>query len=150
MAVYCYTRALGLHTISPQYYCRSHQYRLLKLIHCTFLSVFTTFTQLLDTFSEEFLKQPNIVGPAVVFPYPHRINNEPLLTRRGALNEVYVEDIPEGMDPKVYVLELAQGLYEAPVGGEGSGEGEMGTSRDSVGAGRSSTHHYVSNSRLHA
>jgi hypothetical protein len=119
------------------------------LTNCYLLSICISHTllQLLDTFSAEFLKQPNIVGPAVVFPYPHRINNEPLLTPRGALSEVYVEDIPEGMDPKVYLLELAQGLYEAP-GGEGEGGRSM--SRDSAGGRGSVGHHYVSNSRLHA
>lgn len=72
---------------------------------------------MIDSFQVEFLKQPNITGPAVVYPYPHRIFDIPLLDSYGALNNVYVEDIPEGMDPAVYIQHLRSGSlesYEAP------------------------------------
>jgi hypothetical protein len=70
--------------------------------------------KLLTSFNEAFLKQPNIVGAAVVYPYPHRILNVPLLNRHGALNDVYVEDIPEGMDPAEYVKQLQVSNYQGP------------------------------------
>jgi len=50
-------------------------------------------------------QSPSLFGPARVFPYPHRIFDIPLLTPQGALHEVYVEDIPEGVDPEVYIAE---------------------------------------------
>jgi hypothetical protein len=49
-------------------------------------------------FSEDFMKQPNLVGPAEVFPYPYRVDGIPLFDAYGALNEVYVDDLPEPVD----------------------------------------------------
>ena len=61
---------------------------------------------LLSSFNEEYLKQPNIVEPAKVYPYPHRINSVPLLTATGTLHEIYVDSIPIGVDPSVYTQTL--------------------------------------------
>jgi hypothetical protein len=49
-------------------------------------------------FSEDFMKQPNLVGPAEIFPYPYRVDDIPLFDAYGALNEVYVDDLPEPVD----------------------------------------------------
>ena len=46
-----------------------------------------------------------------MYPYPHRINNIPLLDENGALNEIYVEDIPYGMNPDEYINNI---LYQPP------------------------------------
>jgi calcium permeable stress-gated cation channel len=62
------------------------------------------------TFNPGFFKQPNVSGPATIFPYPHRILNVPLLNANGALNEVYVNDIPPGVDPEIYVQKLRKDL----------------------------------------
>jgi hypothetical protein len=78
--------------------------------------------KLLGSFTEEFLKQPNIVGPAVVYPYPHRILGVPLLNPHGALNEVYAEDIPAGMDPAVYIEQLQVSRYTSPAFHSGDAE----------------------------
>lgn len=52
-----------------------------------------------DNFRENFMKQPNLLAPAKVYPYPYRLYNFPLLDKFGALNEIYLDDIPEGVDP---------------------------------------------------
>jgi hypothetical protein len=62
------------------------------------------------TFNPGFFKQPNVSGPATIFPYPHRILNVPLLNENGALNEVYVNDIPPGVDPEIYIQKLRKDL----------------------------------------
>lgn len=77
---------------------------------------------MIDSFEVEFLKQPNITGPAVVYPYPHRIHDIPLLDSYGSLNDVYVEDIPEGLDPELYIQQLRSNSgYQAPGGVLGGG-----------------------------
>ena len=74
--------------------------------------------KIISTFSAEFLKQPNVVGAAKIYPYPHRILDIPLLDRHGTLNEVYLDEIPEGMDPSEYVEALKKtkdSHYKAPI-----------------------------------
>lgn len=45
------------------------------------------------------MKQPNLLAPAKVYPYPYRLYDFPLLDKFGSLNEIYLDDIPEGVDP---------------------------------------------------
>ena len=104
--------------------------------------------QLLDSFQPDFLKHPKVTGPAVVYPYPHRIKNEPLLDPYWALNDVYVEDIPEGMDPKEYIELIAQEAHESPELGLSSSI-HSGSGSPRSGSGKPLIHH-VSNNRLHA
>ena len=51
-----------------------------------------------EQFSENFMKQPNLVGPATIFPYPYRIGNIPLFDQNGALNNEYVDELPAPVD----------------------------------------------------
>lgn len=44
-------------------------------------------------------------------PYPHRINNIPLLDPNGSIDDIYVDNIPEGVDPVQYINSLS---YQAP------------------------------------
>lgn len=44
-------------------------------------------------------------------PYPHRINNIPLLDPHGSIDDIYVDNIPEGVDPVQYINSLS---YQAP------------------------------------
>lgn len=50
-------------------------------------------------FRENFMKQPNLLAPPKIYPYPYRLYNFPLLDKYGSLNEIYLDDIPEGVDP---------------------------------------------------
>jgi hypothetical protein len=59
--------------------------------------------ELVKQFTEDYLKQPNIVSPKYVYPYPYRINQQPLINSDGLVNEVYLQDIPEGADPIPYL-----------------------------------------------
>jgi len=52
-----------------------------------------------SNFRENFMKQPNLLCPAKVYPYPYRLYDFPLLDKYGSLNEIYLDDIPEGVDP---------------------------------------------------
>lgn len=61
-------------------------------------------------FQYNFMQKPNLVDPAIIYPYPHRIQHIPLLDAFGALNEVYVESIPEGIDPCSIVNTAATSL----------------------------------------
>eukprot|EP01032_Pedospumella_encystans_P011175 gene11175-13013_t len=109
-----------------------------------------THQELLDSFKPDFLKHPKVTGPAVVYPYPHRIKNEPLLDPYWALNDVYVEDIPEGMDPKEYIELIAQEAYESPeLGLNSSIHSGSGSGSPRGGSGKPLIRH-VSNNRLHA
>eukprot|EP00981_Chlorochromonas_danica_P003712 scaffold684_cov167-Ochromonas_danica.AAC.11 len=47
-----------------------------------------------DAFNENYLKQPCLISPTRVFPYPYRIDAIPLLDDRGCLNEIYLSDEP--------------------------------------------------------
>ena len=47
---------------------------------------------LLDTFSPDFFKQPNLIKPAMVQAFPHRIGDTPLLTKEGGLHSIYLKD----------------------------------------------------------
>jgi len=55
--------------------------------------------------------QPSIVESSIVHPYPHRINNIPLLDPNGSIDDIYVDNIPEGVDPMQYINSLS---YRAP------------------------------------
>jgi calcium permeable stress-gated cation channel len=50
-----------------------------------------------NAFTEDYLKQPNVLAAKMVFPYPYRIGGLPLLDENGLLNNVYLEDLPEGV-----------------------------------------------------
>jgi len=52
-------------------------------------------------FSPTFMVQPNLLSPPKVYPYPYRIDGVPLLDHDGKLSAVYVENIPDGVDPSV-------------------------------------------------
>lgn len=69
-------------------------------------------------FSADFMKQPNLVCAADIFPYPYRIDGVPLFNRHGALNEVYVDDLPEGEHREGYTTRLAA------IGDSGPGDEE--------------------------
>uniref|UniRef100_A0A7S3M2Z8 Uncharacterized protein n=1 Tax=Spumella elongata TaxID=89044 RepID=A0A7S3M2Z8_9STRA len=56
-------------------------------------------TSIASNFRENFMKQPNLLAPAKVYPYPYRLYDFPLLDKFGSLNEIYLDDIPEGVDP---------------------------------------------------
>ena len=58
-------------------------------------------------FRPNFMKQPNLLCPARVYPYPYRLYDIPLLDKYGALNEIYLDDIPEGTDPTMLFPESA-------------------------------------------
>lgn len=49
------------------------------------------------TFTEDYLKQPALIAPKTVFPYPYRIGGMPLLDENGRVSSVYIEDLPEGV-----------------------------------------------------
>lgn len=51
--------------------------------------------RVIQTFTEDYLKQPCMTAPSSVEPYPYRIQDKPLLNDRGLLNEVYLNDNPE-------------------------------------------------------
>lgn len=61
--------------------------------------------EIFKQFTEDYLKQPNIVAPKYVYPYPYRINQQPLIDGDGLVNGLYLQDIPEGADPLPYLLE---------------------------------------------
>ena len=48
---------------------------------------------------------------SVVHPYPHRINGIPLLDSNGSIDDMYVDDIPDGLDPVQYISSLT---YQSP------------------------------------
>jgi hypothetical protein len=54
--------------------------------------------EVIAKFSESFMKQPNLVGPAHIFPYPYRIGSVPLFDANGAFNEEYVDELPAPVD----------------------------------------------------
>ena len=55
--------------------------------------------------------QPSIVESSIVHPYPHRINYIPFLDPNGSIDDIYVDNIPEGVDPMQYINSLS---YRAP------------------------------------
>ena len=67
-------------------------------------------------FHADFMKQPNLVQPAQIFPYPYRVQNVPLFDPHGALSEVYVDDLPEPVDVTQQQKQLAQLTSIHPAG----------------------------------
>lgn len=64
-------------------------------------------------------RQPSIVESSIVHPYPHRINNIPLLDPNGSIDDIYVDNIPEGVDPMQYINSLS---YQAPTAANTTGK----------------------------
>lgn len=65
----------------------------------------------LRDFTANFMKQPNLVGPAEIFPYPYRVGGEPpnrvpLFDANGALNEEYVDELPAPVDVTTHASEV--------------------------------------------
>lgn len=71
----------------------------------------TTSNSVLLKFRENFMKQPNLMFPPRIYPYPYRLYNTPLLDQYGALNEIYLDDIPEGVDPATIFPEAGAASY---------------------------------------
>ena len=45
--------------------------------------------------TEDYLKPPCMSAAKIVYPYPYRIDDEPLLDSKGLISRVYLEDLPE-------------------------------------------------------
>ena len=71
----------------------------------------TTSNSVLLRFRENFMKQPNLMFPPRIYPYPYRLYNIPLLDQYGALNEIYLDEIPEGVDPATLFPEASAASY---------------------------------------
>jgi hypothetical protein len=71
----------------------------------------TGHSSVLLKFRENFMKQPNLLCPSKIYPYPYRLYDIPLLDKYGTLNEIYLEDIPEGVDPATLFPENAIPSY---------------------------------------
>jgi hypothetical protein len=78
----------------------------------------------LTKFRENFMKQPNLLCPSRIYPYPYRLYNIPLLDRYGALSEIYLEDIPEGVDPATLFPDTAIPSYSGMAGGVSASQTE--------------------------
>ena len=76
-----------------------------------------SITSLLVQFHADFYTQPNLVKPAQVYPYPHRINDTPLLTNDGGMHELYHRHATAAA-----VLAYAQQLAEADAASERAAE----------------------------
>mmetsp|Transcript_28493 Transcript_28493/g.61416 ORF Transcript_28493/g.61416 Transcript_28493/m.61416 type:complete len:477 (-) Transcript_28493:388-1818(-) len=59
--------------------------------------------EIISTFSDLLYQPPSLTSPALAYPYPHRILDTPLLTPQGSLSDIYVEDLPAGVDPEKYI-----------------------------------------------
>lgn len=56
------------------------------------------------TFTEDFIKHPNLLVPKTVFPYPYRLDGHPtLVSSDGLVDAVYLEDIPPGIEANAHV-----------------------------------------------
>ena len=57
-----------------------------------------------DSFDAGYYRQPTLTRPADVFPYPHRIDDLPLLdAATGRMQDVYLLNIPEGVHPESFL-----------------------------------------------
>lgn len=55
-----------------------------------------------DTFTENYLKQPNMIAPKVIYPYPYRIDgHRKLFDDNGLVDAVYLVDVEDGENPEV-------------------------------------------------
>ena len=99
-----------------------------------------------STFRDDFMTQPNLLCPTRLYPYPYRLYNIPLLDHYGALSEVYLEEIPEGVDPATifppnaipsYAHSLSAPRNESDMGTAEEGNGvAVNASSSGVGSGR--------------
>ncbi len=49
----------------------------------------------IEKFTEDYLKPPSLLAPKVVYPYPHRIDDIPIIDENGLVNSVYLDKKPE-------------------------------------------------------
>lgn len=92
----------------------------------TSASTCTSNNAIIANFRENFMKQPNLLCPARVYPYPYRLYDIPLLDKYGTLNEIYLDDIPEGVDPATLFPPTAIPSYSHVSVNVASEEGEAG------------------------
>eukprot|EP01033_Poteriospumella_lacustris_P000880 gene880-633_t len=60
--------------------------------------------EVLETFSEDFIKHPNLLVPRTVYPYPYRLDGHPqLISAEGLVDAVYLEEIPAGEEANAHV-----------------------------------------------
>jgi hypothetical protein len=73
-----------------------------------------------STFRANFMVQPNLLCPSKIYPYPYRLHDVPLLDPNGALSEIYLEEIPEGVDPAALLYSSETGSYTSASGSSSS------------------------------